>query len=179
MKMMIFPLLLTQTIASAAGAQQVPAVAPAQNSDIIVQHRTDAAIARMVEAMTQTPRGAQVSRWNGAICPRVLELDPVHTALIEDRIAAVAKIMNVPVAGKPCTPSVIIVATADADALANALVDLHPGLFGDPAYGIRHGATLTDLKKSRPVRWINATRAGGADGQRINADGALIGYDGG
>ncbi|WP_174287349.1 hypothetical protein [Sphingomonas bacterium] len=176
----ILPLLLA--LAGTASAQQAPApvaVPTAPDADIVVQHRTDAAIARMVDAMTQTRHGFQVARWNEAICPLVLDLDPLHTALIDERIVAVAKSVDVPVATKPCAPSVVIVATADADALAKALVDQHPGLFGDPAYGIRHGNTITDLKASRPVRWINATRTGGADSRRIGAGNALNTYNGG
>ena len=178
MNAMILPLLLA--MAGVAGAQQAPvpgaAARAAPEPDIVVQHRTDAAIARMVEAMTQNQRGAQVSRWNDAICPRVLDLDEVHTALIENRIAAVAKSVGVPVAGKPCTPSIVIVATADADALAKAVVDRHPGLFGDPRYGIRHGKAITDLKMSRPVRWMDASRAIGEDASRIiPADGSTPG----
>ena len=185
MKIMILPLLLA--MGGGAAAQQAPlsvqtAPAFAQTApepDIVVQHRTDAAIARMVEALTQTRGGVQVSRWNEAICPRVLEMDPVHTALIEDRIAAVAKSLGVAVAAKPCAPSIIIVATPDADAFSREIVDLHPGLFGDPAYGIRHGKAISDLKAPRPVRWINATRTGGADASRVSADSGLMVYGGG
>ena len=175
---------LALACAAPSGAQTPPS-GPPHDADIVVQHRTDAAVARLVALMTTAPHGAQVARWNDALCPRVLDLDDDHARLIEDRIGAVAKRLGLSVTPRPCTPTILIIASGDADALTKAFVARHPGLLGDPKYGIRHGAALAELEAPRPVRWIDASRAGSADGNRFqsNTNGAsvdrTIGYDGG
>ena len=173
------------TIAATAYGQQPATATPPHVGDIVVQHRTDAAVARLVTVMTSAPHGAQIARWNGAICPRVLDLDNSHAALIEDRIGAVAKSIGVSVAARPCTPTIVVIASGDADALARAFVEQHPGLLGDPKYGIRHGSALTAFEAARPVRWIDASRTASADGNRLSSDaddesvGSTIAYNGG
>ena len=173
------------TIATAAYGQQPSPATPTRDADIVVQHRTDAAIARLVAIMTDAPHGAQLARWNGTICPRVLDLDDTHAALIENRIGAVARSIGVSVASRPCTPTIVIIASTDADALARAFVEQHPGLLSDPKYGIHHGSALTEIEAPRPVRWIDGSRTGSADGNRLSGDaddesvGATIAYNGG
>ena len=167
-------------IAASASGQQPPPVAPIvpPDADVVVQHRTDAAMARLVEMMTSAPRGAQIARWNGAICPRVLDLDDTHAALIEGRIDAVATSLKIAVTPQPCKPNIVIIASPDADALTKTLVERHPGLFADAKYGIHHGQTLTDIEASRPVRWVEASRTGNADASRIfPADGTPGSFD--
>ena len=98
----------------------------------------------------------------------------MHAALIVDRIGAVAKDLKIRVAAGRCVPTITVLVTVEADALIRKLLDRHPGLFGDPTYGIAHGAVLTDLRTLRPIRWIDASRTITADGL-----GGGLGFGGG
>lgn len=156
------------------GQNGVPSTA---GPDIVVKHRTDAAIARHVDAMTPAPNGKQIARWNSAICLHVLGASTTQAAFVENGISQVAKDLHIPVARKPCDGSIIIIFTDDSDRLTKTLIQQHPALFADPRDGIDREA-LADLQTPRPVRWLNASRTEGANGnQSIN--GLLNSYGGG
>src|SRR4249919_836986 len=75
--------------ASAMVAQsQPPETGKDEGETITVQGRTEQAVERFVRAVTQNDRGRQLTRWNGHICPKVLGLDPGHSAFIVNRINA-------------------------------------------------------------------------------------------
>lgn len=136
-------------------------------SEIVVEGRTEEAVERFVEALTQNERGKQIARWNSRICPRILGLVPGQASYISARIAAVARSLKIPVSSDNCRGNIIIVVSEDADNFTRILIRRYPRLFGDPRDSLASRAEIALLLQPRPVRWIAASTTVNADGTPI------------
>jgi hypothetical protein len=135
--------------------------------DIIVEGRTEAAVDRFVEALTQSERGRQIARWNDRICPKVLGLHPAQASYITARIGALGRELGIPVASGRCAGNIIIVMSDDADNFTRVLVKRYPRLFADRQDGMASPGEIEQLLRPRPVRWIAASSTGNAYGPPI------------
>jgi len=145
-------------LAQVRSAGSAPPIATPE-AEIVITARTEEALARFVEALTQTDADQQLARWNHHICPRVLGLDPSQETFIANRIRDVARRVKIPVAKGRCAANIVIIATADADRFTRLLVARYPGLFRDPRRGLAPRSDLAKLLVERPVRWIAASRS--------------------
>ncbi len=138
-------------------------VEPGQN--VVVEGRTSESVDRFVAALTETRGNRQLSRWNDAICPRVLGIEPGQAAFVLRRLEGLARSLHIPVATRNCRGNVVIVVTGDADEFTSILVRRHPRLFRGPRGNLASPAEIAQLLVSRPVRWIAASDTGNAEGR--------------
>lgn len=138
---------------------------PPSKSDVIIEGRTQDAIATFVEQLTTVNRGHQISRWNTMACPKALGLNSEQARYLTARIRSRSREFGVPMAGQRCAANIVIVVTNDADEFTRQFLRRYPKLFQDTSGGISELAPLRgELLQPRPIRWLNASRAGGAGG---------------
>ena len=154
---MSVPILLIAML-QAASVQATPVPEPGK-PDIVVDARNSRVIREFVKQMADPGPGDQIARWDGAICSGVIGLDREQAQMVNDRIAQLASAVRLRI-GKPgCKPSVLIVFTGKADALANAVANKFPVSLR------REGSwRLNRFRQPRqPVRWIAKTYDDGAE----------------
>lgn len=146
--------------------QKPPEAKPAgetPDSTIVVTGTRERLLETYIEELTRTRHDQQIARWNGHICPRAVGLDPGRNGYLAARVIEVAKANGVPVERGACTPNLLIVVTDEADRFAALLLERHPLLFG--SFGGRPPASVVEaLRAQRPVRWVNTSAWGNADG---------------
>lgn len=96
-----------------------------------------------------------IARWDKAVCIGVANLRPETAQYILDRVSMIAEDIGLRAGAPGCTANVIIIATDDADGLADSLVrDHRRGLRLGGSGMDRGGAALHAFAASdRPVRW--------------------------
>ncbi|MBB5708795.1 hypothetical protein [Sphingomonas xinjiangensis] len=138
---------------------------PSSKADVIIEGRTKDAVATFVEQLTKVNRGHQISRWNTMACPITLGLNSEQARYLTERIRSRSREFGVPVAGQSCSANIVIVVTNDADEFTRQFLRRYTKLFQDTSSGISELAPLRgELLQSRPIRWLNASRTGGAGG---------------
>ncbi len=159
-------------LALALRAQQAETArpaAPAPPADVVVRGSTDAELRRLTEALTRSTQGRQLSRWHRSVCASVIGFDDRHGAFIKARLTSLADSLGLKPPAERCAPNVFVIGTTGADGFTRALVKRSPGLFGNPNYGVAHGAGINPLLVPRPVRWIQGS-------QTVVSDCAVEGY---
>ncbi|KAK0351415.1 hypothetical protein LTR94_025048, partial [Friedmanniomyces endolithicus] len=140
--------------ATQAAAQETEAVTDLSDVDVQTQTRREQARS-FVEEVTTAPVGRLRARWERSICIGVNNLDARYARFMIDRISLVALETGVEVDGPGCKPDIQIVAAADANDLARALVQ-------DDRLAFRPALAKTDLgdealerfqTTDAPVRW--------------------------
>ncbi|MDB5679548.1 hypothetical protein [Sphingomonas bacterium] len=161
--------LATLALAVPAAAQD----ASSQKDDIIVRGQRDKEVETFVRSLTETRDGRQVARWNGRICPKVVGLWPERAAMITDRIAAVAKLIDVSMQVPPkCEPNTIIAFTGQADLFTAKMIDSVPTLITDVEYyGLPRRKQVARYLAPRAVRWFSINATTMSDGQHAGAAG--------
>jgi hypothetical protein len=130
---------------SAAFVFLPPAVAqetrePVGSQDIVVTGNADVEqqLADFVGALTQAPKGSQLSRFERAVCPTVVGVSPAHKDALISRMRVVAKAAGLAVGGRRCVPNVMLVVTGDKRGFLDALRKKHGYYFGEmPMSAIR------------------------------------------
>ncbi|HEY7809876.1 MAG TPA: hypothetical protein VIA98_05825 [Allosphingosinicella sp.] len=84
-----------------------------------------------VDALTDTPGGGQLSRFENEICPTVVGVPPAQKQTIVHRMKKVADAVGIAVGGPKCTPNVLLVVTGDKAAFIEALQKKYSYYFGD------------------------------------------------
>jgi len=117
--------------------------------------RLGAQVQSFIEEVAAPPPGRRLARWSGEICVGVSNMDARYAQVMIDRVASTAIDLGLDMAGPGCKPHVMIVAAADADNLAQAMV-------ADDGHGFRPGRSATDAGENAlrhfqttdaPVRW--------------------------
>lgn len=124
-------------------------------------------ITSFVTSVTATSADKRLARWDRKICPGVIGLKPAYAQLLLDRIAAVAQSVGLEV-GKPgCKADILIVASADSDALVRQAVKDNPDTFAKYEDGVSRGRKALDafIESDAPVRWWHVTSRKTSDGQ--------------
>ncbi|MGH6651873.1 MAG: hypothetical protein ACREB7_12170 [Sphingopyxis sp.] len=152
--------------AAALAAPVAPAAAQsAGDAPIVVtgERITDDEIGAFVEALTPTPVGGQIARFETQICPAALGLPAEQRAAVEARIRLVADAVGLRVADAKCAANVVVMVTRDKKALLATLGKKYPDFFA--------GLTPTERKRIRdepgPVAAWQAGAVVNADGQRL------------
>src|SRR5690606_18108503 len=115
----------------------------------------DAMIRSFVEEVAAPNRRRGLARWDDRICIGVANRRGEPAQYIIDRVSTVAADLGV-VPGEPgCTPNVIIIASDDADGLAQTLVEERRRAFRMGGSGMDRGRTALEafVASDRPVRW--------------------------
>ncbi|NJC42122.1 hypothetical protein GGQ87_002417 [Brevundimonas alba] len=136
--------------------QTPPGEEPADLGEIEVTGRPlDTMIRSFVNEVAEPNNRRGLARWDDRICIGVANLRAEPAQYIIDRVSTVAEDLGV-IPGEPgCTPNVIIVASADPDALARQLVEERRQAFRMGGSGMdRGGDALGEFVSSdAPVRW--------------------------
>ncbi|WP_395945415.1 hypothetical protein [Brevundimonas sp.] len=129
---------------------------PAELGDVTVTgRRLEPQVQSFIDDIAASPRGRGLARWDRTICVGVANMNSRYAQFMVDRVARAAVDVGLGVGEPGCRPDIMIVAAADARALATALVDDNPR-------GFRPARSNTDLGSSAlrrfqttdaPVRW--------------------------
>lgn len=146
---------LAQSQASAASPD-----APTDLGDVFVQGRQLRKMTEdFVEEVGQPARGRGLARWHDGVCVGVVNLQPETAQYIVDRVSTVARDIGL-TAGEPgCDPSILIIATRDANAFTEQFVAMRPRLFvlGAAGTDLGYNALRRFKTTERPVRWWNVS----------------------
>ena len=145
--------------ASMPAPQDPPPTTPLP--DVMVEQREPLAqvIRDFVNEVADPLPGYGPARWDGRVCVRVAYLRPELTRYMVDRIYTVARRMRLRTGGPDCRPNILIIAAANGEEMAQAMVDARPGLFLTHVTGAN--ASRSDLERFQadeaPVRWWHIT----------------------
>lgn len=124
--------------------------------DVVVTGRPlDRMIRDFVGEVAEPNRNRGLARWDGSVCVGVANLKQETAQYISDRISTIASDLGLDPGSPGCTPTILVVATDDAGALARTMVGERPRAFrmGGPGMD-RGGVALRDfVGTDRPVRW--------------------------
>lgn len=170
-----------------------PQEAPTRLEDVTITGRSlERMIGDFVAEVAEPNRGRRLARWDRSICVGVANLRSEAAQYIIDRVSTVAEDIGLNAGTPGCTPNLLVVATADGEAAARALVAQSRRAFRMGGAGMDRGmAALSDFQETdRPVRWwqvampidsetgMRATRLPG-DCQALECndwDGSVMGY---
>lgn len=152
--------------------------------DVEVSARdTRAAVRDFVGAVTTSGEAnGQTARFERRICPGVVNIPRPQAQVINDRIAAAALLVGLPVGEPGCSPNVTVIFTDQSDILAERLVAEHPRTFGQRLDGLGEGQRRLDdfLRPGSVVRWWQLTDEDGgvpdvSDPSQPRAFGGMMG----
>lgn len=133
---------------------------PASLPEVTVE-ATRAALERRVDAfvhgVTRNPGYSETEslvRWNAPVCLFAGGLAAEEVKFVLTRLSQITSSAGAPLAGEPCQPNFIIIATSEPDRVLKAWYARNSQLFGNaPLSKIRH---FLDPSQSRPIRvWYN------------------------
>ncbi|TFW11039.1 hypothetical protein EGY25_15255 [Brevundimonas intermedia] len=168
--------MLVALLSTAALSIAVPAFAqeqasaspqtPAELGDVeVTGRRLEPQVQSFIDDIAAPPRGRGLARWDRTICVGVANMDERYAQFMVDRVAKAAVDVGLEVGEPGCRPDIMVVASADAKALASALVDDNP-------QGFRPARSNTDLGSQAlrrfkttdaPVRWWHVSLPVSAD----------------
>jgi len=134
--------------------QSQPPVAELGDVEVTAR-RLQEQVQSFINEVAAPPRGRNLARWDRSICVGVSNMNARYAQVMIDRIAHTAVDVGLDVEDPGCKPDIMIVAAADAEALAKALV-------ADDPHGFRPARGSTDLGSAAldrfqntdaPVRW--------------------------
>lgn len=134
-------------------AQDSPATSV---EDVVVSGRS---LRQTVEAfvgeVTNPPPGHGPARWAQRVCVAVVNLRQDAAQVVIERVSEAATVINLDPMGPGCSPNILVIATDDADGLANALVEGQPLAFRPGYAGASQSFRKLDAFRttSNPVRW--------------------------
>jgi hypothetical protein len=104
-------------------------------------------------------RGRGLARWRNGVCIGVVNMQPDSAQYIVDRVSTVARDLGLRAGAPGCEPSVIIIATVDANTFTADFVAMRPRLFivGGAGMDQGHSALRRFQTTERPVRWWNVS----------------------
>lgn len=163
--------LLTSLSLSAAAASIVTQVVPPdtdQSAIVVVGKRNaEQEMKEFVRALTPTPGGGQLARFEQNICPAAIGLSPVQREAVVARMRRLAQEIGLRVSGANCVPNVLVMVTQDKKTLMRALRERHSHYFGNlPVKTIRS----LERQPGPAVAWQ-------IRGFPVNADGKEVTYD--
>lgn len=140
---------------------------PAQDQDpvnlpeIVVEGRSTESQARdFIREVSAPSKGAALARWRSSICIGAVNLGSEGGRYLVDRVASTAAAVGLEVGGPGCTPDVVIIATSDADQVADDLIDRHSRTLypGGSGFSRSRAALQRFASSDEPVRWWHVTQ---------------------
>jgi hypothetical protein len=140
---------------------EVPdAYTPTDLGDIVVEgRRLQEATEEFVREVGSPARGRGLARWRSGVCVGVVNLQAETAQYIVDRVSTVARDLGLHAGAPGCEPSVLIIATVEANAFTSQFVAMRPRLFivGGGGMDQGHNALRRFQTTDRPVRWWNVS----------------------
>lgn len=159
---MAVSLILSAALMTGLPAIQTPQAPARQDAgasqleEVVVEGvRTREAAEVFVRSVAEPIRGRKLARWRDSVCVGVGGLRPDAARFMVDRVSDWAASVGLAIEPPGCEPQIFIVATADGDATARALVTSRPRDFNTGAsQADRGGAALAAFQNSgRLIRW--------------------------
>ncbi len=167
-----------------AGAASAQDAAPAGDVTVVEEVTVRAApkevIADFVASVSAPTKERKLARWNKTICPATLGLERRYAEYLNDRLAAVALDAGVKIAKPGCRPDLLIIVTADPQALLTQMAADHGDFFAVKrwSYERTSAGSAEDLRAfvsaDRPVRWWHVSESVPADGRPLGGGGAAL-----
>ena len=129
---------------------------PSSVGDVEVQgRRLRQQVQSFIQEAAAPPPGRRLARWNRKVCVGVTNMDARYAQLMLDRIATISADVGIDMGTPGCKPDVMVVMSADAGALARALVEDDPRGFRPSTSATDLGPRALELFQSTeaPVRW--------------------------
>jgi hypothetical protein len=134
--------------------------------DLVVDgRRLDQLTRDFVREVAAPPRGRGLARWRHGVCVGVANLQNDAAQYIVDRVSTVSRDLDLK-AGEPgCEPSVLIIATVNANEFTRRFVEMRPRLFIVGGGGMDLGRSGLERFKTndQPVRWWTVSVPADAD----------------
>ena len=161
-------LLSATPVQDASAAQAAPATeeAPVRLEDVEVTGRSlESMINNFVASVAAPNPNRSLARWREGVCIGAASFEPETAQYLVDRVSTVASDLGLRAGAPGCSPNVLIVAAADADAFSQALVERHERVMRVGGTGMDRGrAALREFQASdRPVRWWQVSMPVNAD----------------
>ena len=124
--------------------------------DVVVVGATARQLAdNFVDSVGASVPGRKLATWRDQICVGVAGMQPEPARLMADRVSDWGHSLGLRVGQPGCRPTILILAAADGDAAARALVASQPRNFRTGVSGTTHGAAaLREFQNSgKLVRW--------------------------
>ncbi|WP_332659243.1 hypothetical protein [Brevundimonas sp.] len=157
--------------AIAFGGPQTPPQQATQLPDVVVENRPLEEIVRsFVDEVADTLPGFGPARWDRKLCVRVAYLRRDFVRFMVDRIDRAARDIGVETEHVNCRPNVLVVAAADGQEMARAMVNARSSLFLTHVTGANQSRADLDAFQSseRAVRWWHISLPVNADtGQAV------------
>ncbi|WP_056621510.1 MULTISPECIES: hypothetical protein [unclassified Brevundimonas] len=151
----------------AAGTRTPPDPAAAVRlEDVVVDARRLEDAAREFVDEVANPVGRRgLARWHRGVCVGVANLRPELAQQLIDRVSDVARGIGLTSHEPPCHPSILIMATSDADAFTERFIAMRPALFQPGGSGMNQGpAALERFRSSdQVVRWWSVSQPTDSD----------------
>lgn len=122
---------------------------------VVSSRRASELAATFVETVGAPATARRLARWPDSICVSVANLTAAPAQYLIDRVSQIGEDLGLRVGEPGCTANVVIVAAADASAVAAGMVEEYPRAFRPGGSGMtRSLSVLEDFKTTeRPVRW--------------------------
>ncbi|MFA4893817.1 hypothetical protein [Brevundimonas sp.] len=134
--------------------------------DVVVDSRRLEDAAREFVDEVSNPVGRRgLARWHRGVCVGVANLQPELAQPLIDRVSDVARGIGLTSHEPPCHPTILIVATTDADDFTEKFIAMRPALFRPGGSGMNQGpAALERFRTSdQVVRWWSVSQPTDSD----------------
>lgn len=165
----------TAVFAQEAGGQVPTGDEVTDLAPLVVEgQRVQDAISDFVGNVSAThERDGQIARFDGRICPGVINLRPDHAQVLIDRVARAVYMAGLNVGRPGCEANVLIIVTDHSDILVPAMMEDYGRVFERHVeYQERKHELLAEFARpGRPVRWWHMTDevSEGDGGSRLRA----------
>lgn len=135
-------------------ASQDP-VTEVDSIDVVGRRNSREQMIELVETLSAPPRRQGLARWDREICVGVANMPSTEAQRMIDRVSQLAQYVGLGVGQPGCRADVLIVATPEADALANELVTHNLDVMRPSLGGTDLGRTALETFRTTdaPVRW--------------------------
>lgn len=128
--------------------------------EIVVEGRNlEDATREFVREIAAPARNRGLARWRDGVCVGVVNLQTEVAEYIADRVSTVATDLGLRAGAPGCEPSILIIATVDANDFTRQFVASRPTLFrvGGSGMDLGRNALRAFERTDRPVRWWNVS----------------------
>ena len=157
------PLAALIALAAAAPLAAQPQEQPSQEIVVTGDRDPEESVRAFVEAVT-VETDDQIARFESPICPAAFGLPAGHSEVIVERIRLIAEHLEIPLAGRGCTPNVVVLVADRGGEVVRRLRRERPDMFA--------ALELSDIRDvmrlDGPVRAWQLTELRGADGRRLD-----------
>jgi len=134
--------------------------------DVVVDaRRLEDAAREFVDEVAHPVRRRGMARWHRGVCVGVANLRAETARYLIERVSDVARGIGLTSSEPPCQPTILIVATTDANAFTQQFIAMRPALFRPGGSGMDQGGAALERFRSTnaAVRWWNISQPTDSD----------------